>query len=57
MEANATLTPTYEAAARGLGQLVETHPGTSFRLCHDDWPVAALSAVPDQVTVRREGES
>jgi len=46
-----------EAAARGVKRLVETHPGTSFRLCHDDWPAVALSAVPDRVTVRREGKS
>ena len=47
----------YEAAARGVKRLVETHPGTNFTLCHDGWPAAALSAVPDQVTVRQGGES
>ncbi|PSP15672.1 hypothetical protein BRC62_06910 [Halobacteriales archaeon QH_10_67_13] len=46
-----------EAAARGVRRLVETPPGTSFRLCHDDRPAVALFAVPDRVTVRRERES
>ena len=47
----------YEAAARGVARLVETHPETSFELRHDGWPDAALAAVPDRVVVTREGQS
>jgi 7-cyano-7-deazaguanine tRNA-ribosyltransferase len=42
----------YEAAARGVEQLVEANPETSVTLFHDDWPESAL----DQVPVRVETE-
>ncbi len=40
------------AAARGVASLVESHPGASFTLTHDDWADRALELVPESVTVR-----
>ncbi|WP_248897910.1 tRNA guanosine(15) transglycosylase TgtA [Haloplanus halobius] len=41
----------YEAAARGVARLVETHPETDVTLSHDDWPASALALVPPGVTL------
>ncbi len=47
----------YEAAARGVTRLVETHPDTAVTVYHDDWPAEALSLLPDRITVARLGET
>jgi len=39
----------YRQAARGVCRVVEANPDASFTLCHEGWPEAALSLVPDRV--------
>ena len=46
----------YEAAAAGVSRLVEANPGVEFALAHWRWPDAALSALPEEIEVRRLGE-
>jgi len=41
----------YEAAARGVGRLVEANPDAEFTLLYRDWPETALAAIPEAVTV------
>ncbi|PSQ33815.1 tRNA-guanine(15) transglycosylase, partial [Halobacteriales archaeon SW_10_66_29] len=42
----------YEAAARGIAALVEANPDLSVTVLHDGWPEAALTVLPESVTVR-----
>ncbi len=46
----------YEAAAAGVSRLVEANPSVEFALAHWRWPDAALSALPEEIGVRRLGE-
>ncbi|ELY70950.1 tRNA guanosine(15) transglycosylase TgtA [Natrinema versiforme] len=40
-----------EAAADGVGRLVETNPETAVTLAHRGWPAGVLERVPDGVTL------
>lgn len=40
-----------EAAADGVGRLVETNPETAFTLAHRGWPAGVLERVPDGVAL------
>ncbi|EMA46703.1 tRNA guanosine(15) transglycosylase TgtA [Halococcus saccharolyticus] len=41
----------YEAAAEGVVQLVESNPDVEFTLAHREWPTSALERVPERVSV------
>ena len=45
-------TSAYEAAARGIAALMEANPDLSVTVLHDGWPEAALTVLPESVTVR-----
>ncbi|WP_101294297.1 tRNA guanosine(15) transglycosylase TgtA [Halegenticoccus soli] len=47
----------YASAAEGVARLVDLNPDASFTLAHAGWPEAALSKVPDSVTVERLGRT
>ena len=45
----------YEAAAEGVGRLVEANPETAFTVAHWGWPGSALRELPEEVDVLELG--